>query len=163
MNKLVRIVVLGIILMSVSFCCSTKNASKEITKMDHPFKVMKATSSTWVGGQPGVKGKKINISINNSEIQLDSVYFRNMKSDLKPELNSSPPKFVGVFTYPNSKTDYILHENTAEEFGNKPPKTNLNIPFDLKETEAVISYTLNGKVYYYKVEEVLEVKSDEKY
>lgn len=163
MNKLGRILVLSIVLISVSFCCSTKNTSKEITQMDHPFKVMKATSSTWVGGQPGVKGKKINISINNSEIQLDSVYFRNMKSDLKPELNSSPSKFVGVFSYTNTKTDYVLHENSEKEFGNKPPKASLKIPFNLKDTEAVISYTLNGKVYYYKVEEVLEVKSDEKY
>jgi len=163
MNKIVKILVLGIILISVSFCCSTKNASKKITNMDHPFKVVEATFSTWVGGQPGVKGKKINISINNFEIQLDSVYFRNKKSDLKRELDSSPAKFVGVFTNTNTKTDYILHENAAEEYGNKPPKANLNIPFELKETEAVISYTLNGKMYYYKVEEVLEINSDEKY
>jgi hypothetical protein len=163
MNKLVRILVLGIILISVSFCCSTKNSSKEITKMDHPFKVVEAKSKTWVGGQPGVRGKKISISINNSEIQLDSVYFRNKKSDLKRELNASPAKFVGVFTDTNTKTDYILHKNAGREYGNKPPKANSKIPFELKETEAVISYSFEGKVYYYKVENVLEVKSDEKY
>ena len=62
--------------------CNTSKTIAQITPSNtHPFKVTNATYNTWVGGQPGVKGLLINILIDNLEIKLDTVYFRNMKLD----------------------------------------------------------------------------------
>ena len=163
MNKLAVILVSGIILLSFSFCCAKKDKIKDPNQISHPFKVVEATSNTWVGGQPGVKGIKINVAIDNPEIQLDSVYFRNMKSKMKKDNNSSTNLFVGFFTFPNTKRDYILHENAKEEYGNKAPDVTLKIPYELKKNEAMISYTYNGTTQFYKIEKVEEVKSNVKY
>lgn len=163
MNKLVSILVSVIILLSFSFCCATKSNIKDLSQEKHPFKVTKSTYNTWVGGQPGVRGIKIDISIDNPNIQLDTVYFRNKKITLKHNLSSSPSTFVGVFALPNTEKDYILHENSVNEYGNKPPKVSLNIPWELKENEAVVSYMYEGNIHYYKIENVKEIKSSVKY
>ena len=134
-----------------------------ITQDHHPFKVIKATSNIWVGGQPGVKGYNINITIDNPEVKLETVYFRNMKSDFKVDNSVNPKVFVGVFTLPNTKNDYTAHQNSDEEYGNKAPKVDLQIPFELKENEAVVSYMKAGKISYYKIDNVVMVKSDVKY
>jgi len=163
MNKLVSILILGIVLFTCSFCGTSKNNIKKEQQTEHPFKVIDATFHTWVGGQPGVKGINITITIDNPEIQLESVFFRNMKSELKRELNSEPTNFVGVFTLPNTKQDYNLNIDPIKEYSNKAPDVSLNIPFELKNNEAIISYLHQGNIYYYKIDEVIETTSSTKY
>tara|TARA_R110001583_G_scaffold103863_3_gene251146 strand:+ start:33230 stop:33721 length:492 start_codon:yes stop_codon:yes gene_type:complete len=163
MKRLLSILVLGIILLSFSFCCATKSNMKDLTQEKHPFKVTKSTYNNWVGGQPGVRGLKINITIDNPEIQLDTVFFRNKKMILKPSLISTSSTFIGVLTLSNTKTDYILHKNGGNEYGNKPPKVALDIPWKLKENEAVVSYVYEGNTHYYKIENVQKVKLNTKY
>ena len=160
MNKLVSILISVIILLTFSFCCVTKSNIKGATAENHPFKVTKATSNTWVGGQPGVKGIKITITIDNSEIKLDSIFFRNRKAELKRDTNSLLPFFVGIMILPNTEKDYILDKNPVKEYGNKPPNTLLNIPFELKNNEAIVSYIYEENTYYYKIE---KIKSNIKY
>ena len=110
-----------------------------------------------------LRGLKINITIDNPEIQLDTVFFRNKKMILKPSLISTSSTFIGVLTLSNTKTDYILHKNGGNEYGNKPPKVALNIPWKLKENEAVVSYVYEGNTHYYKIENVQEIKLNTKY
>ncbi len=159
MNKLGIFLSATIILLSFSFCCSTKELAKE----NHPFKVTSATYNTWVGGQPGVKGIKVVITIDNQDIELDTVFFRNNKIPLKRDISAELNTFVGVFTLPNTEKDYILHENPVNEYGNTPINKSLNIPFELKKNEAIVNYLLDNKTYYYKIDEVVEIKSTVKY
>jgi len=159
MNKLGIFLSTTIILLSFSFCSSTK----EIAKENHPFKVTNATYNTWVGGQPGVRGIKVVITTDNQDIQLDTVFFRNNKAPLKRDISTELPTFVGVFTLPNTEKDFILHENPLNEYGNTPINKSLNIPFSLDKNEAVVSYLLDNKTYYYKIEELKEIKSRVKY
>ena len=161
MNKLTTILISVIILLGFSFCSATKGSAKDKQQENPPFKVTKSTFNTWVGGQPGVKGFNVVITIDNPEIQLDSVYFRERKAKFKKDTYAVPPMFVGIFTLPNTKHDYVLHENPAKEYGNKP--LNLNIPYSLENNEAVVSYFYKGTIYYYKINDVEEVKSTEKY
>ena len=158
MNKLVHILSSAFFLLVFSFCSITK----ETTKETHPFKVTNATFNTWVGGQPGVKEIKVVIMTDNPEIALDSVFFRNMKTSLKADINAKFTTFVGIFTDPNNKKDYILHENPLNEYGNTPVNKSIKTPFILKENEAVVSYLLGNKTYYYKIDKVEEIKSSVK-
>ena len=159
MSKLATILISAIIFLSFSFCCANKN----ITKENDPFKVIKATYNTWVGGQPGVKGIKVVITIDNPEIQLDSIFFRDKKTLLKKDNSTESNTFVGVFTHRNTVHDYILHENPAKEYGNTPPKALLNIPIEIKNNEALVSYLYKGNTHYYKIKEIKEIKSSVKY
>lgn len=161
MKKLSALFISAIILFSFSFCCTTKGSSKKPIQKNPSFKVTKATSNTWVGGQPGVRGYNVVISIDNPSVKLDSVYFRNTKTSLKKNSMAESPMFIGVFTLPNTKHDFVLHENPEKEYGNTPLK--LNLPFSLKSNEAAVSYVYKKKQYYLKIENVEEVKSTEKY
>jgi len=159
MNKFFSILISVTILLSFSFCCASKKNVKTDLQDKHPFAVTNSTYKTWVGGQPGVRGISIYITIDNSEIKLDSVFFRNMKTELNKEINSDPSVFVGSFMLPNTEKEFILDENPIKEYGNKVPSTTLIIPFELKEDEAVISYTFEGENIYYKISDLIESKT----
>lgn len=153
-------VLFGLVTLLVMSCNTSKTIAQIGIEENHPFKVIKATYNTWVGGQPGVKGLLINIFKDNPEIKLDTVYFRNMKVSLKQNFTSEKPHYVGSFTYSKTKPDYILHENAINEYGNTSPNTTLKIPFKLKEDEAVVSYFYKEKIHYCKIENIEKVKSN---
>ena len=156
MKKLATII--SILVFSIIFSQCSASKINETSQNNPPFKVINAVYSTWAGEQPDVKGINIKITIDNPEIQLDTVFFRNMKTTLIQEVNTNPPIFVGSFMFPTIKNDYILHENPVKEYGNTPPNISINIPFELKKNEAVISYLFNGNTHYYKIENLIEVK-----
>lgn len=155
MNKLASFSISIIIIFAFSFC----SASKNIFKNNPPFKIIKTTYNSWVGGQPGVRGITIYVTIDNPKINLDTVFFRKMKTKLKKDLSATSNTFVGSFMLRNKEHDFILEKNSIKEFGNIPPKTSLNIPFTLGDNEAVVSYIYKDKKYFYKVKNVIEVKA----
>jgi hypothetical protein len=158
MNKLASILILVIILLSFSFCSATKNNIKNEITDNHPFKVTKATYNTWVGGKPGINGFNISITIDNPEIKLDSVFFRNMKTELKQDINAGTHNFVGVFTILKAQHDYNLDKDPLKEYGNQAPNVSLKIPFELKKNEAVVSYLYEGNTHYYKIETLVKIR-----
>ncbi|WP_298285303.1 hypothetical protein [uncultured Lutibacter sp.] len=130
-----------------TFCGSSKDLKLQ---KEPPFKVISATYNSWVGGKPNSKGYTISVSIDNPEITLDSVFFRGLKSEFKVEEFKSKLVFTSRLTQPKPH-DYNLDIDEKKEFGNKPPETTSKIPFELNENEAVVSYTLNGKINYFKI------------
>jgi len=154
MNKSAGFLISVIVLLTFSFCSASKNTFQK----NPPFKVIKATYNSWVGGQPGVRGITIYITIDNPKINLDTVFFRKMKTKLKKDFSVASNTFVGSFTLHNKEHDFILDKNSIKEFENTPTKTSLNTPFKLKNNEAVVSYIYKEKKYFYKVKNVIEVK-----
>lgn len=147
----------GITVIGLLFFFSCSSA-KEIAQNQPPFKILKSTYTSWVGGQPGVKGVMVYIEIDNPEILLDTVYFRNAKSPLERAQNSKGEKYVGHFSFPEKERDLVLHSDATKEFGNQVPDISQKIPFELKSNEAVISYNYNGKINYFKIDNLIEEK-----
>lgn len=150
-----KIIGIGLItLLSITFfgCC----ASKVKAQNEAPFKVLEATYTNWAGEQPDMVVTTLKITINNKEIQLDSVYFRNNSASLKRVDSIENSLFTGSFTTSKMPHDFILHADPKEEFGNKPPVTASKLPFEIKENEAVVSYFFKDKINYYKILEVKE-------
>jgi hypothetical protein len=56
----------------------------------------------------------------------------------------------------NQKEDIIMSREPLAEYGNKPPRLETEIPFDLKENQCVISYKNGEKTQYYKIENIVE-------
>ncbi len=156
MRKLLNLIIVALIPFFFSSCCASKTT---ICQKEAPFKVLNATYNIWDGGQPGVKGISINITIDNPTIQLDSVYFRNNKIPLRSDSKSEKLKFTGSYNLPYKNKDLIMSSNPLEEFGNKPHNIKPNIPFNLKKNEAVVSYFYKGKRNYYKIKNVTEIKT----
>ena len=134
------------------------------TKFDNnpPFEIKNATYNNWIGGQRGVSGTRIMIEYtNSSEVVFDSIYFKNKIA--KIELNTQENKMylTGHFnTSSRDKNNLILDIDSKNEINNKPPPQEEKIPFELKQNEAVIRYQENGKIKYFKVENIQLVKSD---
>ncbi|KUO66411.1 MAG: hypothetical protein APF83_05860 [Lutibacter sp. BRH_c52] len=140
-----------IVALSIAlFSCGTSKAKAQ----EHPFKVLQATFVNSGGEQPNLVKTTIKISIDNKEIKLDSVYFRNHKAPLKHVDSTENFIFAGSFTTSTTPHDYILHSDPKQEFGNKPSVTILNLPFELADNEVVVSYFYKDKINYYKISEV---------
>ena len=162
MNKLAFTIVLGFLFLTFSCCSSSKISNDKNFQNKTPFKVTEASFKTWVGGQPSVKGYLVKFEIDNSEVVLDTVYFRNMKATFKKDLTSLNNTFIASFVLPNRFSDIILHKDPKKEFGNEPPKLTKNTTFILNDNEAVIVYNFNNKTEYYKVANLVEIKNTSK-
>lgn len=142
-------------LLSIAFFgCGT---SKIKAQREHPFKVLEANYVNWVSQQPDITGITVNIIIDNPEIQLDSIYFRNNSAALKHVKSFENLVFTGSFKTSITPHDYILHSNPKQEFGNKPPVVVSKTPFKLTDNEAVVSYFYKNKINYYKISAMKEI------
>jgi len=138
------ILALPLVLISFAQCASNNPFKLQKTT---PFAIKQAVSQNYLGGRQGNKGEKITITISDSDIILDSLFYKNRK--LKLQRNAE-----GDFTCKLSSSKgkhHTMHENPQEEYGNKAPVMDDKIPFKLTENEAVVSYLKNDITYYYKI------------
>ncbi len=157
MNKIIYLFISGILVLAFSCCSASKSSIK--LEQNPPFKITNAFYNTWVGGQPGVKGYSVQFEIDNSNIVLDSIYFRNMSAKLQKAISTLKNVYIGTFILPNRMKDYILHSDPKKEFRNELPDISKKIPFQLNLNEAVISYIVENSTAYYKVTNVVELKT----
>ena len=153
--KIIKFIFIFTITSTLFFCCgATKDKTMYELQKNPPFKVIRAEVTNWVGGQPGVRGLKISISIDQKNIKLDSIYFRNQKTALKLLANSNPPKYIGIFVTSKDINDYIIDKNSAKEFGNSPKSLQEKFPFTLKNNQAVVSYYEQSHYFFYKISNI---------
>ena len=55
--------------------------------------------------------------------------------------------------------DRVMSSDPLEEYGNAPPQTGSNIPFELEKDEAVIMYAVSGSESYVKVTGVKKLET----
>ena len=145
-NKLILLI---LVCVAIS-CCST--AEKTTKENPHPFKVVKATYNNWVGGLPGSNGITVHIAIDNATIKLDTLFFRNHKVVLSQDKGLDKPFYTGSFKLSEKKRALIMSSDPREEYGNEPPNLKQQIPFILKEDQAVISYVYKNKIRHYNID-----------
>jgi hypothetical protein len=141
----------------LSSCGSAKDKNTHEFQEYKPFKILEATYNSTLDEQIGKRSIHIEITIDNPNIKLDAVYFRNSKSELKLETNSSNQLFVGNIYKKRSNKDYNLAIDSTKEFGNVAPDISSKIPFELKKNEAVVSYYFKDKKYYFKIRDLQEI------
>lgn len=145
------------ILMAI-FCTNCSTAQK--LQNTAPVTVGDVYSQKWVAGVEG-GGSGINLFIPVSDIihqniQLDSVYFRGKVAKLET-IDGKTVLFVARFknTF-NQKNDIVMSNDPKEEYGNKSPIRQTKIPFDLKDSEGVVSYKEANKTKYFKIGNITE-------
>ncbi|MCF6181824.1 hypothetical protein [Lutibacter sp.] len=151
--KILKIISVFTVISTLFFCCSATN-TKTMQKMQKnpPFKIISSEVTDWVGGQPGVRGIKVSIKVDNKDIKLDSIYFRNQKAALELVANSNPPEYISVFiTSSRGINDFIIDKDATKEFGNKSKSVQEKIPFKLQNNEAIVSYQKQSKFFFYKI------------
>ena len=138
---------LVLICVAISFSqCKTMKLTETA-----PFKVTGATYHNWVGGQPGISGTNLIIGVeNDANITFKKVYFQNRIVDANLT-NRNEKKYVQANISTSNRDDSTL----VKEGSVKKPKIDPEpIPFNLKLNEAVISYMVGKKTYYYKVSRI---------
>jgi hypothetical protein len=122
------------------------------------FKVEKAFYNNWVGGQPGIRGIKVEMHLKDaSEINFDALYFQGKVTKVEVSMKDGLAQVIGHFsTSKIQKRDIILDLDATKELENKVPKLD-KFPFELKENEAVLSCKKGVKTLYFKIENISKV------
>ena len=134
--------------------CKTQNIQKEA-----PFNIIEKSYFKWAGGKKGNQGTTIKIvgEFETSSLDFSAVYFQNYHFKVVPEFRGSTFTLIGNRS--SYKKDMNMSGNATEEYGNTPPKIDEDFPFDLQKDEAVIEYSINGQVYFSKVEGIKQLKT----
>ncbi len=122
-----------------------------------PFVLGTTTSQKWVGGrEESGSGDIVKITIKEmkgEEVTFQNIYFKGGRSAVVMEMEDDGMMATAKFY--TQKPDMIMHADATKEVGNQPPKLksreDQEIPFELKETEAVLSYMENDKMKYVKI------------
>ncbi len=93
------------------------------------------------------------VSIQDELVSLDAVYFHGMKSDLKKS-DDQPNLYVANFRMGTG--EMVMDEDPAKEYGNKPPQLPEESPFSIDDDEAILVFTQEDKIKYYKLTGIVE-------
>jgi len=127
--KTIKLLSILIILLSFSKCASAKFQEKP------PFKIL---SSTYYSLANNTETNIYIRYISKNNINFDSIYFKNKKSNLEIKTMRGNTYAFAIFQS-ITKRDFILDVNPTKEFNNTIPKTK-NSPFELKENESIYIY-----------------------
>ncbi|MCX2681192.1 hypothetical protein OOZ15_14665 [Galbibacter sp. EGI 63066] len=149
MKRIFNTIIGTVIILGFSQCGSSQGLTE-----NPPFELGEVRSEPWTAGaEKEQEGENIFLPVSNGkEIVLDSLFYKGKVVKLEKIQRDNYLVYIGRFSKADTKyDDLIMHADPKEEFGNKPPKLNKKIPFELKEGEAVVSYIEDGKTKYYKV------------
>lgn len=156
MNKVINI---GIAVITSLFFlgCSTSKTTLDGFQTNPPFKVLEATYTKLFGDESGVTEISIYIAVDNAEVKLDTVYFRNSSAKLKLDKDIFKTEYIGNLVILNKDNDIQLHIDSKREYGNRVPDISQKIPFQLNANEAVVSYFFNKKINYFKISNCIDI------
>ncbi|MEZ4801615.1 MAG: hypothetical protein R2797_02500 [Gelidibacter sp.] len=156
MMKSLRNISIVVVMASLFSNCSSAQKLQEKA----PFDLEEVYCQKWIAGvKGGGSGINLFLDIKNQipqNIQLDSAYFRGRvaKIELIEDKNTIyVARFDSDF---NQKTDIVMSSDPNEEYGNQAPKINGKFPFELKDSECVISFKEQNETKYFKIENIVE-------
>lgn len=117
-----------------------------------PFEIVEKSYFYWVGGKQGTQGTTIRIEgvTTSLNISFSKLFFQNREYDIVPEFTSNG--FIIQGNYSEFRdNELVMDKDPAEEYGNQAGSADKDFPFDLKEDEAILLYSVNGREGYYKV------------
>ncbi|HUH27810.1 hypothetical protein [Gelidibacter sp.] len=148
-----------IMAISVSSCSVAKKMDKKAPAIIGDVYVEPWTTEEDSGGS----GYNLYIpmqSEENKDILLDSVYYRNQIVKLSRISEDENVIYVGRFdNVKNSNDDIIISSNPLDEMANKPPRVPRTIPFEIEDTECIVSYKFKGDTRYFKIENIKDKSS----
>ncbi len=149
---------LGILVLVMSLVSNCSSAQKMQTNV--PVTLGNVYCQKWVSGvKGGGSGLDLFIPISKvmpMNIQLDSVYYRGKGVKLE-KIESESNIYVGRFlTSFNSKKDIVMSDDMMDEYGNEKPSLEKKPPFELNDSECVVSYKEGKEIKYFKIEAITE-------
>lgn len=152
--QIIRINLLVIFLFAIVLACKP-----QIMATSAPFEIDEKTYFHWVGGVQGTQGTTINLvgHTKSLNVSFSKLYFQNHEYDIVPEFNSDGFVIRGNYSE-FRKRDAELNMDTAAENSKDPATVEKKIPFDLKDDEAILLYTVNGLEGYHKISGIKQLE-----
>lgn len=152
--KTIKILSILVILLGFSQCGGSILVKKSILKVE------KAFYNNWFGGQPGVRGTKVEIHLKDaSEVIFVALYFQGKRTKVEVSKIEKFTRIIAHFSTSKRKhRNLILDADIIKETGNTLPSLE-EFPFQLKENEAILSYKKENKTLYFKIENIKKVQS----
>lgn len=152
-----------VIILSLTSMAFFSNCSSAQLDKKAPATISKAYVQNWVGGRPGVKGKRIHIEMYplvGQEIVFDSIYFQGKAALLESRTSGDTLILSANFNAPlELERNIIMASDSREEMANKPKEPSTTIPFKLADNECVISYLKKDKRGYFKLQDLKKEKT----
>ena len=139
--------------LSLTQCKTIKTKQQS----QHAITIENATYINWIGGQPNVSGTQVQFAVKEQGVMPDSLYFH--KKVVKIDIKQTNKGEIWIANYTKEAApDRQMCIPTEDEYGNKPPVMQ-KFPFDLKENEAMLSYFVENRKYYYKITALTKEKT----
>lgn len=124
-----------------------------------PFKIVEQSYFYYVSGKKATNGFKIQIvgTYESRNLAFTTIYFHNRELKVTPSFHLD--KFTLVGGYTTLVSEHILVDEIKIEGEATKESNSDDIPFDLKDDEAVIVYQINGKNFYYKVSGIKKLET----
>src|SRR5690554_2944673 len=153
MKYIAKLLALGVMIFGFYACGSSQKLMEKL-----PFTHGEVRIEPWSVGESNTQ-KGVNIylpvtNLNNSEVELDSVYYKGMVASLEPTKKDDYNVYIARFME-SKPSNIILHADSKKEFGNTPPKAQVVPPFEINDNEALLRYTRNGKARYFKLSNLI--------
>ncbi|MCB0456746.1 MAG: hypothetical protein KDC91_03310 [Flavobacteriaceae bacterium] len=146
MKNFFKILGISAFVLGVTACAGGK---EYLLEKNPPFSIKEAYFQKWVAGvQGGGSGTNLHITLSNikEDITIEEIYF----GDKLAKANKNPQN-IDLYTanfLNDTNRDIIMDGDATKEAKNVIPQVS---PFSLSEKEAVISYSIKGEMYYYKI------------
>lgn len=144
--------IFGIVcLVGLSSCANGK-----LLENANPESFGQAYYTTWTAG---VRGADSGIVLylpadlaEMKEMEPDSAFFRGEMTKLIADPQNHN-LLTAYFTSRKSSDhpELIMSSDPREEYGNKPPMIEKEIPFELEDDEAIVSFKKDGKIVYFRL------------
>lgn len=165
-----RVLLISIISGYFLLSCAGSQLEKPKYKLSKkpPFSITDAYSQKWSKNEQGEqKGTDVYFKLASLRSRTTKVYFQQVFYDKKvAQVQKTTPfrvhysdgtdRFMGSFT---SDSIYISKRDSLLPSLKKGFYVSKNNPFDLKESEAIVSYVFEGNLRFYKIEGLIEKRS----
>ena len=157
--KLTKNSIFSIALLTIMTSFSQCSSSQKLQEKA-PLALGDVYFQRWNAGVQG-GGSGINLFIstktkNYNHTKLDSVYFRGKAAKLSI-IEDKTIVYLGRFTSEfNQPKDIVMSSNPLDEYNNPLLVTKEKIPFELKDSECVVSYKVGQTTKYFKIENIIE-------
>ena len=130
------------------------------TQAQAPFTIGERTYFYWVEGKEGGKGTTIRLKgrSTTTNLAISKVYFQNHEYKVVPDINGMDFVLTGTHISALDK-ELTMSSDPVQEYGNQAAPLEKKIPFELKDDEAVIQYSVNGAEAFLKVTEIKQLET----
>ncbi|RPD96543.1 hypothetical protein EGM88_09250 [Aureibaculum marinum] len=151
------------ILSSILLVTLFNNCASSQFDKKPPFTVKNAEFNKVIDNTPNSNKTLVAITFTDKvdqNIKFDSIYYNNKATAATVTLSDYKTVLSGQFIESDFKDRLlVLDKNPKNEFGNRPPSSTKKLPFELETNACVISYTINNKQHYFKIDSLQKGES----